>query len=271
MQKAIVQHAVAERKNWAKFGRERGNKPGPDRSTTTVGENIQLKLSAGNKVCCTQSCKRFCLTCGDVARRDRRGSGERTQSQSHEGGCWKGSVSHMQRSPLHIAMSLQGDDWRDGRSQWPGYAIVSLTSFFCHVSDALCLSETPPFEEEAPAPAASAGGKYVPPSMRAGGTRLGESMGRPGGRDGLPTVRISNLSKDASDSDVRELLAGIGRPARVHIVQDHVTKLSKGFAFVSWDTQAMAQATIDRLNGKGYDNLILNVSITGKSKVYSLS
>ena len=50
MQKAIVQHAVAERKNWTKFGQERGNKPGPDRSTTTVGENVALKLSAGNKV-----------------------------------------------------------------------------------------------------------------------------------------------------------------------------------------------------------------------------
>ena len=51
LQKAIVDHSVAERKNWAKFGQERGNKPGPDRATTTVGENVTLKLSAGNKVC----------------------------------------------------------------------------------------------------------------------------------------------------------------------------------------------------------------------------
>ena len=45
-----MDHAVAERKNWAKFGQEKGKKPGPDRATTTVGENIVLKLSAGNKV-----------------------------------------------------------------------------------------------------------------------------------------------------------------------------------------------------------------------------
>ena len=45
-----MQHAVAERKNWAKFGQEKGNKPGPDRATTTVGENVVLKLSPGNKV-----------------------------------------------------------------------------------------------------------------------------------------------------------------------------------------------------------------------------
>lgn len=41
---------MAERKTWAKFGLEKGSKPGPDRATTTVGENVYLKLSAGNKV-----------------------------------------------------------------------------------------------------------------------------------------------------------------------------------------------------------------------------
>jgi hypothetical protein len=50
LQKSLVEHAVAERKAWAKFGQEKGNKPGPDRATTTVGENVALKISAGNKV-----------------------------------------------------------------------------------------------------------------------------------------------------------------------------------------------------------------------------
>ena len=49
LQKSVVAHAVAERQKWAKFGKEKGNKPGPDRATTTVGENVTLKLS-GNKV-----------------------------------------------------------------------------------------------------------------------------------------------------------------------------------------------------------------------------
>ena len=51
LQKQLVNHTIAERKQWAKFGQEKGNKPGPDRATTTVGENVTLKLSAGNKVC----------------------------------------------------------------------------------------------------------------------------------------------------------------------------------------------------------------------------
>jgi translation initiation factor 3 subunit G len=50
LQKAVVDHAVAERKQWAKFGQEKGNKPGPDRATTTVGEEVRLKITAGNKV-----------------------------------------------------------------------------------------------------------------------------------------------------------------------------------------------------------------------------
>lgn len=41
-----VNKAVAARKKWAKFGEEEGNKPGPDLSTTTIGENIPLKLGS---------------------------------------------------------------------------------------------------------------------------------------------------------------------------------------------------------------------------------
>ena len=100
--------------------------------------------------------------------------------------------------------------------------------------------------------------------MRAGGARTGESMGRPGGRDDLPTLRISNLSEDATDVDLRELLANVGRPARVHIVLDHATKRSKGFAFVSFEDRNQAAAAMQKLNGRGYDNLILNVTWSGK-------
>ena len=50
LQKSLVEHAVAERKTWAKFGLEKGKKPGPDGATTTVGETVFLKLTPGNKV-----------------------------------------------------------------------------------------------------------------------------------------------------------------------------------------------------------------------------
>jgi translation initiation factor 3 subunit G len=50
LQKSVVEHQVAERQKWAKFGQEKGSQPGPDRATTTVGENVYLHLTAGNKV-----------------------------------------------------------------------------------------------------------------------------------------------------------------------------------------------------------------------------
>jgi translation initiation factor 3 subunit G len=50
LQKSVVEHNVAERKKWSKFGQEKGKQAGPDKATTTVGENVALKLSVGNKV-----------------------------------------------------------------------------------------------------------------------------------------------------------------------------------------------------------------------------
>lgn len=44
-----VNHAVAERKKWEKFGQEKGKPPGPDKDTTIVGEVIFLKLILGGR------------------------------------------------------------------------------------------------------------------------------------------------------------------------------------------------------------------------------
>ncbi|KAF3921185.1 hypothetical protein ABW21_db0202775 [Orbilia brochopaga] len=41
--KERVNPRVAERREWAKFGREKGHGPGPDLTTTTIGENIVFK------------------------------------------------------------------------------------------------------------------------------------------------------------------------------------------------------------------------------------
>ncbi|SRR5258705_8659498 len=49
LQTSLVDHVVAERKQWAKFGEDRGKKPGLDKATTTVAERVELKISAGNK------------------------------------------------------------------------------------------------------------------------------------------------------------------------------------------------------------------------------
>lgn len=107
------------------------------------------------------------------------------------------------------------------------------------------------------------GGKYVPPSMRAGAGRgAGESMGRSGGtanRDDLPTLRVTNVSEDAHEDDLRELFQVFGRVVRVFIGKDRETGIGKGFAFVSFEEREHAQKAIDKVNGKGMFDLFRRV------------
>jgi translation initiation factor 3 subunit G len=93
------------------------------------------------------------------------------------------------------------------------------------------------------------------------GTRgAGESMSRGGGsRDDLPTLRVTNISEDTQESDLRDLFGVFGRVSRVYVGRDRDTGAGKGFAFVSFEERANAQRAIERVNGKGYDNLILSV------------
>ena len=132
-------------------------------------------------------------------------------------------------------------------------------------------ADTPPFGGDdtgtpaEPAAAPATGGKYVPPSMRAGGRGAGEAMGRPGGsRDDLPTLRVTNISEDVQENDLRDLFGTFGRVARVYVGRDRETGAGKGFAFVSFEDRAVAQRAMEKMHGRGYDNLILNIQWSRK-------
>lgn len=85
-------------------------------------------------------------------------------------------------------------------------------------------------------------------------------MGRPGGsRDDLPTLRVTNISEDTQENDLRDLFGTFGRVARVYVGRDRETGAGKGFAFVSFEEKANAQKAMDKMHGRGYDNLILSV------------
>jgi translation initiation factor 3 subunit G len=84
-------------------------------------------------------------------------------------------------------------------------------------------------------------------------------MGRPGGRDDLPTLRVTNISEDTQENDLRDLFGVFGRVARVYVGRDRETGAGKGFAFVSFEERSVAQKAMEKVNGKGYDNLILSV------------
>ncbi|KAI0635017.1 translation initiation factor 3 RNA-binding subunit [Trametes polyzona] len=228
LQKAVVDHSVAERKTWAKFGQEKGNKPGPDRATTTVGENVYLKLSPGNKS----------------------SEPEQTAEQSVKANLAKAGAGKV------VCRLCKGDHFT---AKCPYKD--SLSGLDGADTPPAGLDDTgTPAESAAAAPAASTGGKYVPPSMRGGGRGPGEAMGRPGGsRDDLPTLRVTNISEDTQEDDLRDLFGGFGRVARVYVGRDRETRAGKGFAFVSFEDKAAAQKAMEKMHGRGYDNLILNV------------
>jgi translation initiation factor 3 subunit G len=111
----------------------------------------------------------------------------------------------------------------------------------------------------ATATTAQGDGKYVPPSLRNRGP--GESMPR---REELPTIRITNLSEDATEADVRSLVSRFGPTSRVFVARDKDLNICKGFAFVTYQSRDCAQKAINALNGFGYDSLILRVEWSNK-------
>jgi len=107
--------------------------------------------------------------------------------------------------------------------------------------------------------------KYVPPSVARAAANgkggKGDGKGGKGGKDGdeEASLRITNLSEDVKEGDLQDLFSQFGRLQRVYLAKDMDTMLSKGFAFITYYTKADAQKAINKLNGHGYDNLIIGV------------
>mmetsp|Transcript_10836 Transcript_10836/g.19794 ORF Transcript_10836/g.19794 Transcript_10836/m.19794 type:complete len:276 (-) Transcript_10836:224-1051(-) len=100
----------------------------------------------------------------------------------------------------------------------------------------------------------SSGGKYVPMHMRMGATASRKDYDRD-----VHSLRITNISEDANEDDLRELFRSCGETTRVFLARDRQTQKSRGFAFVSYRYKEDAERAIQMLNGYGYDNLILHV------------
>eukprot|EP00283_Hemiselmis_rufescens_P005540 CAMPEP_0173435546 /NCGR_PEP_ID=MMETSP1357-20121228/15343_1 /TAXON_ID=77926 /ORGANISM="Hemiselmis rufescens, Strain PCC563" /LENGTH=281 /DNA_ID=CAMNT_0014400543 /DNA_START=17 /DNA_END=859 /DNA_ORIENTATION=+ len=95
---------------------------------------------------------------------------------------------------------------------------------------------------------------YVPPHMRG---RDGQAMDEPESA----TLRITNVSVDATRDDLLDLFrnCGISQIARVSVPTDRETGMGRGFAFVDFHRRDAAADAIDKINGTGFDSLILAV------------
>lgn len=102
------------------------------------------------------------------------------------------------------------------------------------------------------------GVKYIPPSMRDGGSKRGDTL-QIQRRDDTTAIRISNLSESTTDADLDELVKPFGSVLKYYLAKDKQTNLCKGFAYVHFKYKMEAAKAIATLNGYGYDHLILNV------------
>lgn len=112
-------------------------------------------------------------------------------------------------------------------------------------------------EEKKPEDPSKKPSTYVPPSLR-------NDKGKGTGKGSMAeqqeaSLRITNLSEDVREGDLHDLFGHYGRLQRVYLAKDMTTGQSRGFAFVTYCNRDDAQKAIDKLNGYGYDNLLLQV------------
>ncbi|XP_031467306.1 eukaryotic translation initiation factor 3 subunit G, partial [Phasianus colchicus] len=85
----------------------------------------------------------------------------------------------------------------------------------------------PPTEPEPVQAQQSKTGKYVPPSLRDGASRRGESMQPNRRADDNATIRVTNLSEDTRETDLQELFRPFGSISRIYLAKDKTTGQSK--------------------------------------------
>jgi cold-inducible RNA-binding protein len=71
---------------------------------------------------------------------------------------------------------------------------------------------------------------------------------------------VGNLSFDTTENDLQDLFDQHGQVSEVSLVTDRVTARSRGFAFVTMNDNAQAQAAMAATNGKELNGRAISVS-----------
>jgi len=117
--------------------------------------------------------------------------------------------------------------------------------------------------QEETKPDDSTPGKYVPPGRLGGSSMM---MSGKSDREHENTLRVSNLTKRVTEDDLRELFSHYGKVFRVSLPRiekkddlGNTYKEPRGFAYIAFTSRQDAQIAMDKLQGHGYDHLILKI------------
>ncbi|SCV01094.1 LAME_0G14004g1_1 [Lachancea meyersii CBS 8951] len=226
-----VNKSVAARKNWHKFGAEQNSAPGPDYSTTQLGEEIVLRLG-------TQWRK----------------IEEEEEQKAKESKGGEKLITCRICGGNHYTMHCPFKDTMGDASAANGGA-----------GGDPAISGDPAVDGGAGAGEGEIiAGKYVPPSRRAGARDPSSSNNLDAyrdqrERDDAKTLKIMQLNENADENTLRyELLFPFGRIPKVVVVRNRETGRSRGIAYVTFETEEIAETAMNFLNGRGFMNLILN-------------
>ena len=227
--------AMAQRHQWTKFGQEAGKKPGADKSTTSLGsESMRIKLTVG----------------ADKEQEKQDEKNEAAKVKAELGGkkvsCRLCQGDHFTaRCPYKDTLGST-DDAAGNAAGGPGDDDLGAGGDGVGAATG--------------AGAGGAGGKYVPPSMRAGARGGGETMNGPRNRDDLPTLRVTNLAEETEEEDLWGIFGRFqtrGRISRIYIGRDQ-EGLCRGFAFVSFEFKEDAEKAMAKVDGLPFSHLILS-------------
>lgn len=219
-----VSKAVAARKTWAKFGDCANAGPGLERGISTLSiDEIHMEW---------------------IQQEDDE------EADDEEADFTKMAAKDIQSRLKMERFKRRQEERKLGVANWAQMMSMQAAAHDPNATSQLGLTD--------PSAAGPPGTKYQPPAKRGGSAALstGESMYS---RDDSATVRISNVSKGTTEADLEELCKVFGSIRRIFLSRDRETGESKGFAFVAFHTVSDAARCIDRLNGYGYDHLILQV------------
>jgi len=220
-----VEPDVALRRAWKKFGLAANDGPGPNVTSTIIGDPVFLKLSMDEDLDKQEATQQVPVV--EV---------KSVKCRYCEGPHWSVRCPHKEKF-MGEKLSIAG--------------ITPSSAASSPIDEKTGKYITP---RQRKALEAAASGVPLSPSASDSSSFADE-------REQGTTVRISNLSDVVVDDDIRDLCSRIAPVSRCNVGKDRITGRCRGFAFVNFFDKESAEKVANRLNGLPYGNLILKAEI----------